>query len=64
MKWTRHGLAMYIGSILNMVYAFYSLAREEPYLSIILLSNFYIMIYAVANLEAERSERIEEFEDN
>lgn len=64
MKWIRYGLAMYIGSILNMVYAFYSLAREEPYLSIILLSNFYIMIYAVANLEAERSERIEEFEDN
>lgn len=64
MKWIRYELAMYIGSILNMVYAFYSLAREEPYLSIILLSNFYIMIYAVANLEAERSERIEEFEDN
>ncbi|MBS7620089.1 hypothetical protein KEJ21_05535 [Candidatus Bathyarchaeota archaeon] len=62
MGWTKYGLAMYIGAILNMIYAFYSLAREEPFLSIILLSNFYIMIYSVANLEAEYSEKIGEAE--
>ena len=62
MGWTRYGLAMYICAILNMIYAFYSLAREEPYLSIILLSNFFILIYSVANLEAERTERVDGFE--
>lgn len=64
MGWTKYGLAMYIGATLNMVYAFYSLVREEPFLSIILLSNFYIMMYSVANLEAEHSDKIKEAETN
>lgn len=57
MGWTRHGLALYVCGALNLIYAFYSLARGEPILAIILLVTYLINIYAVAIIEDEEPEK-------
>ena len=53
MAWTRHGFALYICAILNLLYGFYSVVRGEAVLTAIAISTYLIVIYAVAAIEEE-----------